>query len=178
MLDRDYNEVLRAAGRRFMLRAAAGTHGLYDACNGVAALRHEGDEGVGTDAGLRAATTRPWCRCSPSNRPIPLRDHRRIRKLLELSEDRTALITDATDVFRAGLPGGARRPAVRALVYGAFHASHYSWELSHNEQLMMKVVSNTPRLPQGTIDADNFTRAVQRVFPAAWTTPVWPTSGN
>ena len=47
VLDRDYNEMLRAAGRRFMLRAGAGTYGLYDACNGVAALRHEGDDGIG-----------------------------------------------------------------------------------------------------------------------------------
>ena len=49
VLDRDYNELLRSAGRRLMLRVSPGsTHGLYDACNGVAALRHEGDEGIGT----------------------------------------------------------------------------------------------------------------------------------
>ena len=30
---------------------------------------------------------------------------------------------------------------------------------------MMKVVSNTPRLPQGRVDAENFARAVQRTFP-------------
>ena len=164
VLDRDYNEVLRAAGRRFMLRAAAGSHGLYDACNGVAALRHEGDEGVGTMLVCR--------RNHPAvvpvltlESPIPLRDYRRIRKLLELSEDRNALITDATDVFGLGYLVEPTDPQYEPL-FTVHFTKHYSWELSHNTELMMKVVSNTPRLPQGTIDEDNFTRAVHRVFPA------------
>ena len=50
VLDRDYNEVLRGAGRRLMLRISPGSaHGLYDACLGIAALRHEGGEGQGPD---------------------------------------------------------------------------------------------------------------------------------
>ncbi|MFD2784368.1 diadenylate cyclase [Hymenobacter rubripertinctus] len=162
VLDRDYNEVLRAAGRRFMLRA--GTHGLYDACNGVAALRHEGDEGVGTMLVCR--------RNHPAvvpvltlESPIPLRDYRRIRKLLELSEDRNSLITDATDVFGLGYLVEPTDSQYEPL-FTVHFTKHYSWELSHDSELMMKVVSNTPRLPQGTIDEDNFTRAVHRVFPA------------
>ncbi|OWP62040.1 hypothetical protein CDA63_16185 [Hymenobacter amundsenii] len=164
VLNRDYNEVLRAAGRRFMLRAAAGTHGLYDACNGVAALRHEGDEGVGT----MLVSRRHHPAVVPVltlESPIPLRDHRRVRKLLELSEGRNALITDATDVFGLGYlvePDNAQYEPV----FTVHFTKHYSWELSHDAHLMMKVVSNTPRLPQGTIDEDNFTRAVNRVFPA------------
>jgi DNA integrity scanning protein DisA with diadenylate cyclase activity len=42
---------------------------------------------------------------------------------------------------------------------------HYSWELSHADHIMMKVVSNAPRLPQGRIDADNFARAVHQQWP-------------
>lgn len=163
VLDRDYNELLRAAGRRFMLRAAAGTHGLYDACNGVAALRHEGDEGVGTMLVAR--------RHHPAvvpvltlETPIPLRDHRSIRKLLELSEGRTALVTDASDVFGLGYLIEADAPQHEPL-FTVHFTRHYSWELSHDKQVMMKVVSNTPRLPQGRIDAVNFASAVQRVFP-------------
>ncbi|TGE16424.1 hypothetical protein E5J99_09875 [Hymenobacter elongatus] len=163
VLDRDYNELLRAAGRRFMLRAAAGTHGLYDACNGVAALRHEGDEGIGTMLVAR--------RHHPAvvpvltlETPIPLRDHRSIRKLLELSEGRTSLITDASDVFGLGHAVEPSDPHYEPL-FTVHFTKHYSWELSHNDHVMMKVVSNTPRLPQGRVDAENFARAVHRSFP-------------
>jgi hypothetical protein len=164
VLDRDYNELLRSAGRRLMLRVApAGTHGLYDACNGVAALRHEGDEGVGTMLVAR--------RHHPAivpvltlESPVSLRDHRRVRKLLELSEDRTALVSDATDVFGLGYLVPPEDAAFEPLFVVHF-TRHYSWELTHDGQVMMKVVSNTPRLPQGRVDAENFARAVRRVFP-------------
>ncbi|WP_426491772.1 diadenylate cyclase [Hymenobacter sp. 102] len=164
VLDRDYNEILRAAGRRFMLRAAAGSHGLYDACNGIAALRHEGDEGVGT----MLVSRRNHPAVVPVltlETPIPLRDYRRIRKLLELSEDRTSLITDATDVFGLGYLVETNDPQYEPL-FTVHFTKHYSWELSHDAQVMMKVVSNTPRLPQGTVDENNFTEAIRRVFPA------------
>ncbi|UOR06570.1 DNA integrity scanning protein DisA nucleotide-binding domain protein [Hymenobacter aerilatus] len=163
ILDRDYNEVLRAAGRRFMLRAAAGTHGLYDACNGVAALRHEGDEGVGTM--LVGRRHHPAIKpVLTLDAPIPLRDHRSIRKLLEMSEDRASLVSDATDVFGLGYLVDTDDPQYEP-VFTVHFTRHYSWELSHDGNVMMRVVSNTPRLPQGTVAQDNFGRVVQRVFP-------------
>lgn len=163
VLDRDYNEVLRAAGRRFMLRAAAGSHGLYDACNGIAALRHEGDEGVGTM--LISRRNHPAVvPIMTLESPIPLRDYRRIRKLLELSEDRNALITDASDVFGLGYLVEPTDPQYEPL-FTVHFTKHYSWELSHADHVMMKVVSNTPRLPQGTVDELNFAAAIRRVFP-------------
>lgn len=163
VLDRDYNEVLRAAGRSFMLRAAGGTHGLYDACNGIAALRHEGDEGVGTM--LVAKRHHPAIvPVLTLDSPIPLRDHRRIRKLLELTEDRTALVSDATDVFGLGYLVSPDDPSYEP-IFEVHFTRHYSWELTHDAHLMMKVVSNTPRLPQGRVDAENFARTAQRVFP-------------
>lgn len=163
VLDRDYNEMLRAAGRRFMLRAAAGTHGLYDACNGVAALRHEGDDGIG----LMIVARRHHPAIVPVltlDTPITLRDHRSIRKLLELSEDNTALITDATHVFGLGYLVEETHPSYEPLFMVHF-TKHYSWELTHADHIMMKVVSNSPRLPQGRVDADNFAHAVRKQWP-------------
>ncbi|WP_369073198.1 diadenylate cyclase [Hymenobacter coccineus] len=37
--------------------------------------------------------------------------------------------------------------------------------MSHAGHILMRVVSNTPRLPQGRVAADNFGRTVRRVFP-------------
>ena len=164
ILDRDYNEVLRAAGRRFMLRAAAGTYGLYDACNGVAALRHEGDEGIGT----MLVGRRHHPAITPVltlDAPIPLRDHRSIRKLLEMSEDRASLVSDATDVFGLGYLVDPSDPHYEP-VFTVHFTRHYSWELTHDGNVMMKVVSNTPRLPQGIVAQEHFGRTVRRIFPA------------
>ncbi|UOQ99670.1 DNA integrity scanning protein DisA nucleotide-binding domain protein [Hymenobacter sp. 5317J-9] len=165
VLDRDYNELLRSAGRRLMLRVApAGTHGLYDACNGVAALRHEGDEGIGTMLVSR--------RLHPAivpvltlETPVPMRDHRSIRKLLELSEGHTALISDASHVFGLGQLVPESDAQYEPLVTVHF-TNHYSWEMSHAGHILMRVVSNTPRLPQGRVAADNFARIVRIVFPS------------
>ncbi len=163
VLDRDYNEVLRSAGRRLMLRVApAGTHGLYDACNGVAALRHEGDEGIGTMLVSR--------RLHPSivpvltlETPAPMRDHRSIRKLLELSEGHTALISDASHVFGLGQLVPESDPQFEPLVTVHF-TNHYSWEMSHAGHVLMRVVSNTPRMPQGRVAENNFARIIRIVF--------------
>ena len=165
VLDRDYNELLRSAGRRLMLRVApAGTHGLYDACNGVAALRHEGDEGIGTMLICR--------RQHPAvvpvltlETPVPMRDHRSIRKLLELSEGHTALISDASHVFGLGQLVPESDAQYEPLVTVHF-TNHYSWEMSHAGNVLMRVVSNTPRLPQGRVAADNFARILRIVFPS------------
>ena len=164
VLDRDHNELLRSAGRRLMLRVApAGTHGLYDACNGVAALRHEGDEGIGTmlvsrrlHPGIMPVLT--------LETPVPMRDHRSIRKLLELSEGDTALISDASHVFGLGQLADESETQFEPLSTIHF-TNHYSWEMSYAGHVLMRVVSNTPRLPQGRVAADNFTRVAARIFP-------------
>jgi hypothetical protein len=137
MLDRDYNEVLRSAGRRLMLRVApASTHGLYDACNGVAALRHEGDEGIGT----MLISRRQHPAVVPVltlETPVPLRDHRSIRKLLELSEGHTALVSDASHVFGLGQLVPESDGQYEPLVTVHF-TNHYSWEMSHAGHVLMR----------------------------------------
>jgi hypothetical protein len=164
VLDRDYNEVLRGAGRRLMLRISPGNaHGLYDACLGVAALRHEGDEGRGT----MLLGRRQHAAITPVltlETPVPLRDHRSIRKLLELTEGSTGLVSDAAHVFGLGHPVAQDSPQYEPLATVHF-TNHYGWELRHAGHTLMRVVSNTPRLPQGKVQADNFARVIRQVFP-------------
>ena len=164
VLDRDYNEVLRAAGRRLMLRVSPGNaHGLYDACLGIAALRHEGGEGQGTM--LLAKRQHPAIvPVLTLETPVPLRDHRSIRKLLELTEGRTGLVSDAANVFGLGIALSENEPQYEPLATVQF-TNHYGWELRHAEHTLMRVVSNTPRLPQGKVQADNFARVLHQVFP-------------
>ncbi|KAA9327494.1 hypothetical protein F0P96_16050 [Hymenobacter busanensis] len=164
LLDRDYNELLRSAGRRFMHAPAGGNHGLYDACNGVAALRHEGIEGRGTMLLARRnhAAVVPVLTLET---PVPLRDHRSIRKLLEMSEGRTALMSDATNVFGLGYLVEPTDQAYEPL-FTVHFTTHHNWELSHDGHVMMRVVSGTPRLPQGRIEEQYFTNTIRRMWPA------------
>lgn len=164
VLDRDYNEVLRGAGRRLMLRISPGSaHGLYDACLGIAALRHEGGEGQGTMllARRQHAAIVPVLTLEA---PVPLRDHRSIRKLLELTEGRTGLVSDASHVFGLGYMVEEDDEKYEPLATVQF-TNHYGWELRHGGHTLMRVVSNTPRLPQSKVQADNFARVAHQVFP-------------
>ncbi|RZK29262.1 MAG: hypothetical protein EOO57_19690, partial [Hymenobacter sp.] len=164
VLDRDYNEVLRGAGRRLMLRISPGSaHGLYDACLGIAALRHEGGEGQGTMllARRQHAAIVPVLTLEA---PVPLRDHRSIRKLLELTEGRTGLVSDASHVFGLGYMVEEDDDKYEPLATVQF-TNHYGWELRHGGHTLMRVVSNTPRLPQSKVQADNFARVAHQVFP-------------
>jgi hypothetical protein len=163
ILDRDYNELLRAAGRRFMHAPSGGNHGLYDACNGIAALRHEGLEGKGTL--LVARRNHPAVvPVLTLETPVPLRDHRSVRKLLEMSEGRTSLTTDASHVFGLGHLVEASDPHYEPLFVVRF-TTHHNWEISHADQLMMRVVSATPRLPQGRINQPYFAATIRRLWP-------------
>ncbi|UYZ59890.1 diadenylate cyclase [Hymenobacter latericus] len=164
ILDRDYNELLRAAGRRFMHAPSSGNHGLYDACNGVAALRHEGIEGKGTM--LIARRNHPAVvPVLTLETPVPLRDHRSVRKLLEMSEGRTSLISDGTQVFGLGHLAEPADEQYEPLFMVRF-TTHHNWELSHDKELMMRVVSGTPRLPQARINEQFFAATIQRLWPA------------
>ncbi|GAB2940282.1 diadenylate cyclase [Hymenobacter coalescens] len=163
ILDRDYNELLRAAARRFMQGPAGGNHGLYDACNGVAGLRHEGSEVHGTM--LVARRNHPAIvPVLTLESPVPLRDHRSIRKLLEMSEGRTSLVSDAAHVFGLGYLVETSDPQYEPLFQVRF-TTHHNWELSYADHVMMRVVSGTPRLPKGRINEQAFAETVRRLWP-------------
>ena len=163
ILDRDYNELLRAAARRFMQGPAGGNHGLYDACNGVAGLRHEGHEAHGTI--LVARRNHPAIvPVLTLETPVPLRDHRSIRKLLEMTEDRTSLVSDAAHVFGLGYLAEPTDPLYEPLFQVRF-TTHHNWELSYADHVMMRVVSGTPRLPKARINEQFFAETVRRLWP-------------
>jgi DisA bacterial checkpoint controller nucleotide-binding len=163
ILDRDYNELLRSSARRFMHGPAGGNHGLYDACNGVAGLRHEGSEVHGTM--LISRRNHPAVvPVLTLEAPVALRDHRSIRKLLEMSEGRTSLVSDAAHVFGLGYLTEPTDPLYEPLFQVRF-TTHHNWELSFADHVMMRVVSGTPRLPKGRINEQTFAATVRRLWP-------------
>src|SRR6478736_3607894 len=101
ILDRDYNEVLRAAGKRFMYTPSGTNHGLFDACNAVSALKYEGNEGIGSIL-LSRGDHPDIYQILILDTPISMRDYRSVRKLLEVAEGNIRLLSDASSVYGFG----------------------------------------------------------------------------
>ncbi|MFC5271579.1 DNA integrity scanning protein DisA nucleotide-binding domain protein [Adhaeribacter terreus] len=163
ILDRDYSEVLRAAGKRFMYTPAGSSHGLFDACNAISALKYEGSEGVGSM--LLAKRNHPEIyQLLTLDTPVPLRDYRSVRKLLELAEGNIRLLSDAVNVY--GL--GSLKPGhdfSKAEVFMINFTKHYTWEFMHAGHVMIKVAYGVPNLPKGQLGEQKFRRDLGLTFP-------------
>jgi hypothetical protein len=163
ILDRDYSEVLRAAGKRFMYTPAGSSHGLFDACNAISALKYEGSEGVG--AMLLARRNHPEIyQLLTLDTPVPLRDYRSVRKLLELAEGSVRLLSDAVNVYGLGslMPG---HDFNKGEIFLINFTKHYTWEFVHAGQVMMKAAYGVPSLPKGQLDEPKFRSGLYQTFP-------------
>lgn len=163
ILDRDYSEVLRASGKRFMYTPAGSSHGLFDACNAISALKYEGTEGIGSM--LLAKRKHPDIyQLLTLDTPVPLRDYGSVRKLLELAEGNVRLLSDAVNVY--GL--GSLKPGYdfsKTEVFLVNFTKHYTWEFVHAGNVMMKVAYGIPSLPKGQLDEQKFHRDLSFTFP-------------
>jgi hypothetical protein len=163
ILDRDYSEVLRASGKRFMYTPANSSHGLFDACNAISALKYEGTEGIGTM--MVAKKNHPDIyQLLMLESYVPLRDYRSVRKLLELAEGNIRLLSDAVNVY--GL--GTLKPGYdfsRQEIFLINFTKHYTWEFLHAGNVLMKVAYGIPNLPKGQLDEYRFHQDLSITFP-------------
>jgi len=167
---RDPEEVVRASGRRFMYTPALvggeieGLHGLFDACNTISSLRYEGAEGLGSMIIARRGhpNIREGLRLS---KPIRVKDYRAVRKLLEISsgENALSLLCDAASIYGLGECVGSYDPEHEDLFMIHF-TKHYTWDLQHAHQVMMRVMYGQPRLSQMQIEEERFKRHLWRIF--------------
>jgi DNA integrity scanning protein DisA with diadenylate cyclase activity len=167
---RDPEEIVRAAGRRFMHTPALvggeieGLHGLFDACNMISSLRYEGAEGVGRMLIARRGhpNIRERLRLS---RPIRITDCRAVRKLLEISsgESSLSLLCDSACIYGFGEfvgPYDAQREDLFVINF----TKHYTWSLEHAERALIRVTYGQPRLSQMQIEEEKFKRDLRRIF--------------
>ena len=167
---RDAEEIVRAAGRRFMYTPALaggeieGLHGLFDACNTISSLRYEGAEGMGTMLiGRRGhPNIRETLRLST---PVRITDYRAVRKLLEISssENALSLLCDSAYIYGLGGPVGVYDPQSEDLFVVDF-TKHYTWSLQHADHVMVRVTYGQPRLSHMQIEEGKFKRALWRIF--------------
>jgi DNA integrity scanning protein DisA with diadenylate cyclase activity len=167
---RDPEEIVRAAGKRFMYTPALaggeieGLHGLFDACNMISSLRYEGAEGIGRMLIARRGHPNIQERLRLS-RPIRITDCRAVRKLLEISssESNLSLLCDSASIYGFGEFVGPY-DAQREDLFVVNFTKHHTWTLDHAEHVMIRVTYNQPRLSQTQIEEEKFKRDLQRIF--------------
>lgn len=101
--------------------------------------------------------------------PIKIYNYRGIRKLLEVSSNKLALLCDIETVWGLGLPLDTYQPS-RENLFEIRFAEHQTWELVHAENIMLRVKYRQARLPRTRFDRQLFCNHVDRLFQVNSTT--------
>lgn len=166
--DRDASEFIRAAGRELMHTPAAaggnmnGLYGLFAAACDIAVMRYEGAEGRGGIVVSRRGHPNLEVALSLAA-PVPLRQHRAVRKLLEMTSDDIYLLSDSADVYGLGRPVPGYDPTSEDLFVISVTA-HHTWDLLHGGHSLMRVAYGEPSLPRLRLNELRFKHDLARVF--------------
>ena len=162
------DEVIKAAGKDFMYtisskgKALYGLHGLWNACNIISSLTCEGEDGVGGI--IIAPRDHQNVRMSLTlDNPIIISEYRKVRKFLELSDQKNCLISDSYRIYGLGQIFGDYNPIDENL-FSVNFTQHYHWEVSHAENCLMKISYNQPHLPKTKINREKFYSDLERIF--------------
>jgi DNA integrity scanning protein DisA with diadenylate cyclase activity len=101
--------------------------------------------------------------------PIKIYNYRGIRKLLEVSSNKMALLCDIETVWGLGLPLDTYQPS-RENLFEIRFAEYQTWELVHAENIMLRVKYRQARLPRARFDRQLFCNHVEQLFQVNSTT--------
>lgn len=166
---RGAEEIIRSAGQRLALDTAfranpggiEGCYGFYGACSRIAALKYETAEGSGKLVLARKKHEAIKTLMTFADQ-IPLNDHRRSRKLLELARHGNALHTDAERIF--GLADGNVLNGEKEDIFEVRFLGHHHWELCHSGRVLMSVRFGEPSLPKVTNYESKLRQDLPRLF--------------
>lgn len=167
-IERPADELLRESGKQFMYSISHsgenfdGLHGLYDACNTISSLKYEGADGLGKMIIAKKDHTNIRLTLQLKE-PIKVRDYRKVRKFLELSNDNAVIISDSALIYGLGEQTGKYNPKSESLFVINF-ISHFKWEVLHDNNPMMIVEYRQPNLPKERIDRVKFYSDLKRIF--------------
>ena len=164
---RSSGEVLRAAGRSLMdvPKAIAGNirGDFFRSCATIASLKYEGQEGEGRL--IVAEANHPDIELDLSlQTPVPLRSYRAVRKLLQLTSADLSLVSDTEKIVGIGRIKKGHERSDKDLFVITFIQLHV-WDLSHSEQILMRVSYGEPRLAKTKFHETKFRKDLPRIFP-------------
>ena len=141
---------------------------LLSFANAIAAERYEG--AVSKGRLIICQTNHPDISAKVKLKvPIAIYNYRGIRKLLEVSSSQMALLCDVESVWGFGVPLDTYKPSLENLFEIRF-TEHYTWELVHAENIMLRVKYREPRLPRKRFNKEQFYDHVYRLFKVSKTT--------
>ena len=164
----DIKEILRIAAKNFVGTAipaasnSTGTYDLFDICNYISSLKYEGDSTIGKLIICKEDHPNINVLLRLTN-PIQLRDHRKVRKLLEIASDNLHLYTNGDQIIGFAELKGQYNSSDENLFIVNFTGPH-KWELIHDLHTMMIVEYTNPSLPILKIDKLIFYSTLKRIF--------------
>lgn len=166
---RSADELVRIAARNFMHTpgiAVANRYtytDLFDRFNLISSLLYEGAEGIGhiVLANPSNASIEYMIRFQ---KPVPFREPRWARKVLQMAAADVALIADSEQIYGLGRLDSTYDPRLQDAFTIDF-LDHYHWELRCGSQVMLRSHYGVPRLPFEVIEMDLFKSNYVRLFP-------------
>ncbi|NAY91400.1 hypothetical protein GTQ34_05660 [Muricauda sp. JGD-17] len=167
-ISRKPDELLRDSARNLMYTVSTsggnldGLHDLYDACNEIASMKYEGAEGLGGLI-ITPYDHKNLKMTLQLKEPIKMRNRRKVRKFLELTDSDSYIVSDSALIYGLGKLTGKYNPKDENIFVVDFK-SHFKWELSHDENPMMVVEYGFPTLPKEKISREKFYSDLPRLF--------------
>lgn len=139
--------------------------------NGISLMRYERGEGIGRL--LLIDPTHPKLSyLLKLETPVPLRNARWARKILEMAKGEVAVIADSKEIFGLGKLASNHDPEEEDAFWIDF-VGHHQWEFRKGEQILMRIRHGVPVLPQEVITKVRFVDNVSRQFKACDPERLW-----
>lgn len=170
---RSAEEIVRRAAADFMHTPvlAIGTRNyggadLFERFNLISSLMYEGTEGTG-----RMLLTNPSGSAVDVHlelsEPVPFRQPRWARKVLQMASAETALIADCENILGLGtVTDGVDPMATQDVFMVEFH-DHFHWSLCCGEQVLLVSRYGVPALPQERFPRNRLVDTFRRLFDEA-----------
>ena len=135
---------------------------LFSFANAIAAERYEG---AGSQGRLIICQANHPCIATKVKlkTPINIYNYRGIRKLLEVSSNQMALLCDVENIWGLGFPLNTYKSDLENLFEIRF-TEHYTWELVHAGNIMLRVKYRQPRLPKERFNKAQFYDCINQLF--------------
>jgi len=163
-------EIARRAATRFMympaiaLKDRTGTGSdLYDRLNMISSLMYEGAKGTGRLLLANPASGSVDLSLEFVD-PVPFRQPRWARKVLEMASSGTSLVADCDKIFGLGKVASGVDPWATQDVFQVDFLDHYHWRLSCGQEVMLISKYGIPSLPQAPFAEDRVSDTYERLF--------------
>ena len=139
---------------------------LHDRLNEISSQMYEGVRGTGRlllanpDSGSVDLTLE-------FAEPVPFREPRWARKVLEMASGQTSLVADSEKIFGLGRLASGIDPWATQDVFQIEFLDHHHWRLSCGEVVMLICKYGTPSLPREPFPRERVADTYQRLFPKA-----------